>query len=36
MVGADPFGGCHRRALVAVIFQNIVYMAVLAGADLRG
>ena len=33
---ADPFVGNGRDALVAVVLQDVVHMAVLAGADLQG
>ncbi len=36
MVGANPFGSGSRRALVAVILQDIFHVPVLAGADLQG
>ena len=36
VLGADPFFGGHRVAPVAVVLQDVVYMAVLAGADLQG
>jgi hypothetical protein len=36
MVRADPVSGRGRRALVAVVGQDVADVAVLAGADLQG
>ena len=36
MVGADPVTGGGRRALVTIVLQDVMYVAVLAGADLQG
>jgi len=36
MVRADPVGGGGRRAPVAVVFEDVAHVAVLAGADLQG
>ncbi len=35
-VGADPLTSGRRFALISVVFQDVVYLAVLAGTDLQG